>query len=139
MVPGPPSARSPWGTGLMYALSRADRSVTVTVAVAVATAGVRLRVLGLLDHERLRGEEHAGDGRRVGQCRARDLDRVEDALAHQVAILAGGCVEAVADARFADLGDDDVALVTTVLGDPAQRLVDRPAHDPDTGRLVTGQ
>ena len=39
---------------------------------------------------------------------------------------------------LAHLGDDDVALVAAVLGDPAQRLVDRAAHDVDAGRLIAG-
>ena len=63
-------------------------SVAVTVAVTVA-AGVGLLLDGLLDDERLGGEQHRGDGDRVGQGRAGHLDRVDDALGDEVAVLAG--------------------------------------------------
>ena len=106
------------------AARRGSASVAVPVAVAAAASGssssgfstTRVSVVSSMP-----AIEAALTQRRAGH-----LDRVDDALGDQVAVLAGGGVEAVADAELADLGDDDVALDAAVLGDPAQRLVERP-------------
>ena len=111
-------------------------AVPVTVAVPV---GVGLRLLGLLDDGALRREHEARDGGGVGQRGLGDLDRVDDAVGEQVAVLAGRGVQAVVGGQIGDLGGDDVALLTGVGGDPAQRLDKPGAHDGHTGRLVAGQ
>ena len=60
------------------------------MAVPVAVTGRGgLLVLGLLDDQRLGRQQHAGDRGGVDQRGAGDLDRVEDALGDQVAVLAG--------------------------------------------------
>src|SRR5690606_27081049 len=69
--------------------------VAVPVAVAVTVAD-RLRLLGLLHHQRLGGEHHPGDGDRVRDRVAGHLHRVEDALLGQLPVLTGRGVEAVA-------------------------------------------
>ena len=99
----------------------------------------RVVVLRLVDDQGLGRQQHAGDRGGVDERGAGDLDRVEDALGDQVAVLLGGGVVAGADATLADLGDHDVAVDAAVLGDPAQRLVGGLAHDAHTGGLVTGQ
>src|SRR5690606_33078395 len=112
---------------------------SVAVAVTVALADGRGLLLGLVDDERLGGQQHARDRRRVLHGRAGDLDRVDDALGEQVAVLAGGRVEALAGGELRHLVRDDVALQAGVLGDPAGRLVQGAAHDVDAGRLVARQ
>ena len=62
-----------------------------------------------------------------------------ETVADQVAVHAGSGVEALTDRQRADPLDDDVALLTGVLGDPAQRLDDRLGHDGGAGGLVTAQ
>src|SRR5690606_27059778 len=111
---------------------RNGRSVTVTVA------GVVFLVLGLADHQRLGREQQARDRCGVGDGRARHLDRVEDALLQQVAVLTGHRVVALPSRTGLHAGDDDVAVLARVLRDPAQRLDEGAAHDVDTGRLVAG-
>src|SRR5690554_6950600 len=67
------------------------------VHAAHAAAGHRgsglLRQLG---HHGLSGDEEAGHGGRILERRAHDLGRVDDALLHQVAVLAGRGVVAEA-------------------------------------------
>src|SRR5690606_19574539 len=63
-------------------------------------------------------------------------DRVDDALGEEVAVLAGGRVEALTGGQLRHLVRDDVTLQTGVLGDPAGRLDQGAAHDADAGRLV---
>ena len=68
-----------------------------SVAVPVAVTGIRvdtLLVLGLVDDQRLGRQQHRRDRCRVEQRRTRHLDRVEDALRDQVAVLPGGRVVA---------------------------------------------
>src|SRR6266508_564839 len=111
-------------------------SVAVPVAVTV-TGRLGLFLFRLVDDQGLGRQQHAGDRAGVDQRGTGDLDRVEDALGDQVAVLAGVGVEAVADTELADLGGDDVAVFAAVLGDPAQRLVGGLAHDAYADRLVT--
>ena len=96
-------------------------------------------LLRLLDDERLGGQQHPRDRGGVDQRGPGHLHRVQHALGDQVAVLAGGGVEALADLALADLRHDDVAVVAAVLGDPAQRLVSGLAHDARADRLVAGQ
>src|SRR6266702_8002560 len=121
--PGPPQ---PW-------------SVRVTVPVAVPVTGLGLFLLRLVGHQRLGREQHASDGRGVLDGRPGDLDRVDDALRQQVAVLAGLGVVAVAGRQVADRGDHDAALGAGVQRDPAGRLEQRLADNADAGRLVTRQ
>src|SRR6476661_4789414 len=112
------------------------RRSSVAVAVTVAT-GSGVLVLGLVDDERVGREDHRRDGLGVAQRGAGDLDRVDDAGRDEVAVLARGRVEALAERQLGHLGGDDVALQAGVLGDPAQRLGDGLAHDGRTRGLVT--
>src|SRR6476661_6047514 len=114
------------------------RRSSVAVAVTVA-AGSGVLVLGLVDDERVGREDHRRDGLGVAQRGAGDLDRVDDAGRDEVAVLARGRVEALAERQLGHLGGDDVALQAGVLGDPAQRLGDGLAHDGRARGLVTGQ
>ncbi|ESP97698.1 DNA polymerase II large subunit [Streptomyces sp. GBA 94-10 4N24] len=100
--------------------------------------GLGLLLGRLLDDQGLGRQEQGGDGGRVLQGGAGDLDRVDDAGLDQVAVLAGGRVEALALVELRHLGGDDVALKAGVLGDPAQRLDGGAADDRDTGGLVAG-
>src|SRR6478752_6815827 len=111
------------------------RRSSVAVAVTVAT-GSGVLVLRLVDDERVGREDHRRDGLGVAQRGAGDLDRVDDAGRDEVAVLARGRVEALAERQLRHLGGDDVALQAGVLGDPAQRLGDGLADDRRTRRLV---
>src|SRR5262249_59270968 len=75
---------------------RGTGSADVPVAVRVTVAVGRRFLLRLLRHCGLRGEQHASDGPGVLHGRPGDLDRVDDALRHQVAVLLRGRVEALA-------------------------------------------
>src|SRR4051812_2709830 len=110
---------------------------SVGVAVTVPRGG-RLFLFLLLDDQGLGRQEQGGDGGGVLQGGAGDLDRVDDAGLDQVAVLAGGGVEALALLELGHLGGDDVALKAGVLGDPAQRLDGGAADDRDTRGLVAG-
>ena len=95
-------------------------------------------LLRLVGDERLGGEDHAGDRRRVLHRRAGDLGRVDDAGLDHVDVLVGDHV--VADVgvlllllRSADHLDDDRAVLAGVGGDAAQRLLERAAQDVDAG------
>src|SRR6476659_647315 len=114
------------------------RRSSVAVAVTVAT-GSGVLVLRLVDDERVGREDHRRDGLGVAQRGAGDLDRVDDTGRDEVAVLARGRVEALAERQLGHLGGDDVALQAGVLGDPAQRLGDGLAHDGRARGLVTGQ
>ena len=91
---------------------------------------------GLGDHH-FRGEQQAGDRRRILQRKTRDLRRVEDAEVEHVAILArGGVVTVRALAGLDHLIEDHGGVFTGVLHDLAQRLFDRAGEDADADRLV---
>src|SRR5579872_1080211 len=129
MKPGPGSPRP--------GFHRVGEVPLVAVAVAVAIARGGLLLFRLLDHQGLGGQQHAGDRRGVLHGGPGDLDRVDDALGHQVAVLAGGGVVAVPGGQGGDLRHHDRALHAGVQRDPAGRLGQRALHDPDAGRLVT--
>src|SRR6202040_3091588 len=68
---------------------------------------------------------------------AHDLGRVDDALADQIAVLAGLRVEAVGvRILFEDLSDHDRAVLAGIDGDLARRPADRLLDDLDAGLLV---
>src|SRR5207248_9398026 len=120
-------------------LAEPSVAVAVTAGVAVAVAVVAFGLRGPVGDDRLGREQHARDRRGVADGRAGHLDRVDDAGFHEVAVLPGRGVEALAGGQVTHLADDDVTLVAGVLRDPAQRLDERGAHDVDAGRLVAGQ
>ena len=60
--------------------------------------------VNLLDHRSFGGDEQCGDGGRALQCRAGDLEGVDDAVVEHVAVFAGECVESVAE------GQSDLAI-----------------------------
>src|SRR5262249_7816563 len=115
------------------------RSVLVAVTVRVAVA-IRGRLdLGLVDHEGLGGQQQARDRRGVDDRVAGSLHRVDEAGLDEVHIGTVRRVQALAPARLADLLYDDVAVEARVLGDPAQRLVERLADDRYADRFLAGQ
>ena len=94
-------------------------------------------LLGSVGYRRLSGDEKAGDGRRVLQCDAHDLGRIDDALLDHVAVLV--VLRIVAErlpARFQHLADDDRAFHAGVVGDLADRSLQRLPDDSDAGLLV---
>src|SRR4051794_10895575 len=149
----PPGTRASRGTtkGAPLTVARPLRgagccggSETGAVLVAVAAVTVppgrgRLRLGRLLDHEALRGQQQRGDRDGVGDRVAGHLHRVDDAGGRQVDVLLGGRVEAVAPAQLGRLARHHVTVVAGVLGDPAQRLDERLAHDPYADGLLTGE
>ena len=76
------------------------------------------RILLLLHDEGLGGEQHGRD---------------------EVDVLAGHRVQSVSGREVGNLGDDDIALLPSVLGDPAKRLGCGATHDGHARRLVAGQ
>ena len=108
------------------------------MAVPVAVSGRGLLNLGLLNDKRLGREQHARDGRGVGERRLRDLDRVDDTCSDEVLVDARGGVEPLSHGKFGDLAHDDVSRLARVLGDPAHRLDSGLGHDGHAGRLVAG-
>ena len=93
-------------------------------------------LLGHLGDDRLGGEDVLGDRRRVLQRRAGDHRGVDDARGDEIDDLVGGRVQALAFLGLAHVVDDDRALEAGVLGELAQRLLERPQHDPRAGALV---
>src|SRR5690606_15901445 len=99
-------------------------------------AGLGL-LLRLLRHHGLRGDQEAGDGRRVLKGRPHHLQRVDHAHGEEIAILAGLRVPAIAEiALLADLAHDDGTFLARILGDLADRGFDGAADDIDTNPLV---
>ena len=94
--------------------------------------------LGLVGNHGLGGEDQAADAGGVLQRGARHLGGVNDSGFHQVAVLAGGGVEAVVLALAAhDLVDDHAALKTSVGGNLTGGFLEG-AHDDASARgLVT--
>src|SRR5207249_10250107 len=96
-----------------------------------------LFLLLLLHHDALGREEQARDGGGVLQRRPSDLSRIDDARRHEVLELIGlGVVAEILVLRLLHLADHDGAFRTRVLGDDADRLLERPAHDLDAGLLI---
>ena len=106
-------------------------------AVVVTATGAGRLGLGLVRHERLGGQQQARDRAGVLQRRAGDLGRVDDTGGHEVLVLTGEGVEALARLHVADLLDDDGALEARVRRDPEQRRLHGLADDVGTRGLVT--
>src|SRR5258706_11582449 len=114
-----------------------DAALLVHAAHATAGHRRRLVLLLLLYHDALGREEQARDGGGVLQCRTGDLRGVDDARRHQILELIGlGVVAEVLVLRLLHLPDDDRAFSARVLGDDADRLLERAAHDLDAGLLI---
>src|SRR3954451_23310156 len=110
-----------------------------TRAVAVTVPGFGLRLRRPLRDDGLGRQQHAGDRGRVTNRGAGDLDRVDDTGLYQVAVLTGRGVQPVAGGQLPHLAHDDVALVSGVLRDPAQRLDERRPDDVDARGFVPGE
>jgi hypothetical protein len=94
-------------------------------------------LLGHFGDHRLRGNEQTRDGGGVLQCGPHDLGRVDDALRHQVAILAG--LRVIAEGvgvLVQDLANDDRAIIAGVDRDLARRLGERLLDDVNAGSLI---
>src|SRR5262245_61734188 len=78
-------------------------------AMVVARARAGLLLLRDVGHERLRREDHRGDGGGVLERRAGHFGGVDDALAEHVAVLAAEGVVALAGLEPGDLAHDDLA------------------------------
>ena len=102
-------------------------------------SGRRGRLLRLVRHHSLGGEEQRRDRGRVLQRRTGHLGRVDDAGLEQVDVLTGRGVEAEARLQRAHLLDHDAALEAGVDGDLAQRRVERDLDDVRAGRLVADE
>src|ERR1017187_5686305 len=111
----------------------------VLVAVPVAVGRGRVLLFRLLDHESLRGQQHAGDRRGVLHGRPGHLHGVNDTLSNQVAVLTSGRVVTVARGQRRDLSGHHPALLARVQRDPAARLGQVPLNDAHPGRLVAGK
>ena len=95
------------------AISRAHSSPIAGLVHAshfVGTRSGRCRRLGLVSHDCLGGEEHAGDGCRVLQCRAGYLYRVGDAGLEHVFVFTGCGVEAFTCGQVLDLVNNYAAF-----------------------------
>src|SRR5829696_2671841 len=104
---------------------------------AAHAAGHRGRILLGLGHHDVGADNEATDGGRVLQRAPRDHRRVDDPGRYEVLVLAGEGVEAEGVALRPHLVDDDGAVGAGVLGDLADRLLERPVHDARAGLLVT--
>src|SRR6266540_6678085 len=96
-------------------------------------------LLRLLGHQRLGGQEQAGDGSGVLERRPRHLRGVHDARLEHVAVVALGRVQTPAWSEGADLLDHDSALQAGVVRDLLQGLLQGLVHDPGPGGLVALQ
>src|SRR5450631_4852645 len=100
------------------------------------TAALALLLRNLGDH-RLGGDQQACDRSRALNRRTHDLGRVDDALADEIAVLAGLRVEApVVLVLFQDLANNDRAVFAGIGRDLAGRGLDRLADDLDAVLLV---
>ena len=84
------------------------------------------------------GRQHQARNRGgILQRRPRHLGRIDNASLDEILVYLGSGVEAVVGLLGgADLLDNDGPLDSGILGDPAERLFQRAAHDPNTGLLV---
>jgi len=130
------------GLAMVLLLSRsagAEQRRTLSHVLAVAGGG-GLGRLRDLRHQRLRGQQQAGDGGGVLQRRAGHLGGVDNAVLEQVAVLVGVGVVAVAAVLVAaHLVHHHHPLHAAVLGDHAQRLFQRLPEYGDAGPLVGGE
>src|SRR6266508_3661483 len=103
-------------------------------AAAHAGAG-RVRLRGFGD-DCLGREDVLGDRRGVLQGRARDHGRVDDPGLDEVSVLAGIDVQSVPLAGGPNVVDDDGALEPAVVGELAERLLERAQDDRRARPLV---
>ena len=75
------------------------------------------------------GEQQAGDRRGVLQRAAGHLGRIDDAGFDQVFVFAGGDVVTFVAFALLDFLHDERAFLARVIGELAERLFDRAAHD----------
>src|SRR5580704_2272600 len=130
-----PRSASERGRGTLGVLPCQRLTASVRVAVTLTIGGGRLW-LGLLHDQGLRGQQHACDRRRVLHRRAGYLDRVDNAVRDQVAVLTGRRVVAVTHGELGDGRNDHAALGARVLRDPPGRRLERVANHLYAGRLV---
>src|SRR5919199_4902239 len=97
----------------------------------------RGRLLLGLGHHDLGGDDEAPDGGRVLQRASRDHRRVDDPGRDEVLVLASEGVEADGVGLRPHLVDDYGAVGACVLGDLADRLLERPMYDARAGPLVS--
>src|SRR5665811_943212 len=113
------------------------RSVPGTAYLVVVSC-VRIIAFDRLLHDQSLGrEQHRRDRGGVGECRTRDLDRIEDTLRNEVAVFAGGRV--VTLAGLTNLGDDDTTGLATVFGDPDQRGIGALTDDRYSDCFIAGE
>jgi hypothetical protein len=103
--------------------------IIVHSTYAAAAHGRSLVLLRSLGHDRLGGEDVLGDGCGVLQRRGRDHGRVDDARLDHVHDLAGVHIKPEAALGGADVVADDRALQAGILGQLAQRLLERADDD----------
>src|SRR3954471_17481697 len=116
-APRPPPFRRAKGGGRRSAVGLVAVAVA---AVAVAMTRVGLLLRRLLRDDRLGRQQHAGDGGGVADRGAGDLDRVDDPLLDQVAVLTGRRVESLTLAELAGPVDGDATLEARVRRDPVR-------------------
>src|SRR5215831_18402784 len=109
------------------------------VHVTAAGGGRCLLLFRLLGDYCLGREEQTGNGGSVLQRGTGDLCGVNNPGLEHVDVLAGRGVEAVTGAERLHLLGHHAALEAGVHRDLLERLLDRPAHDGRTGRLVARQ
>src|SRR5258708_5491405 len=102
----------------------------------MVAAGWGCLLLRHLGDEALRGEQQAADGSGVLQRAARDLRGVNDAGLHEVFPFSGGDVQAFVALAALALTDDERAFQARVVGERAERLLDRTADDLSADFLV---
>ena len=91
----------------------------------------------LIRNDSLGGEHGGSDGCRVLKSASGNLCRVNDAALQHITVLLAVGIEAVADlARLTDLGDDDGAVKTRILGNLLHGSNKRLGNDLSTGLFV---
>ena len=115
-----------------YRALEAHAAHGVSVRHAVVGSG-RLRLVG---NDGLGGQEQSCNGSSVLQCGAGDLDRVIDASLHEVDVLTGSSVQALACWQGGNLVSNNARLQTSVVCDLLQRCGQGLADDLDAGSLI---
>src|SRR6476469_4212279 len=115
--------------------SRLERLVIKIAAITAAIGGERRLLFRDVRDERLRRQDHRGDGGGVLERGAGHLGGVDDALLEEVAVLAGEGVVAEAWLEPLDLLDDDLAGCTGVVRDLPGGRLERFSDGVDTDLL----
>src|SRR5262249_35653707 len=114
----------------------ADASLLSVVVLTARRGAGGFLLLRNVGHERLGRQQQAGDRRRVLQRDPDHLRRVDDPALHEVPVFPFlGVVSEVAR-LLAYARRRDAAVDAGVLGDPAQRLLERGPDDAGPGRSV---